>query len=270
MKARPVAGPQQVGHRKRRHDQPEQHEIVVAEIIIEHVAEDRRAIRDRAIDATGKPFRAGEEILENELRRQGRNREIEPFEARRWQTKKQTDDHRRHAGERDRQHDRHPVFAAHICGCKRAETKESAVPQRDLAGEADQNVQPDRSNGEDANDHQLVDHRNRRKQRQDQSDDRQDDRRTLRGGRLEERHIRGIAGAEIAAWAWIRDVRHRSNPLDIGRAEEAVWLDHQNGDQDVERRDLRHVADVQILAVNKLGEVLQHADDHPANDAADD
>src|ERR1041385_1622746 len=59
-------------------------------------------------------------------------------------------------------------------------------------------------------------------------------------------------------------------PLDVFGAEQAVGLDHQDDDQDVERRDLVEIAPVQILAVDILGDVLEQPDDDATEHGATD
>src|ERR1041385_5969939 len=59
-------------------------------------------------------------------------------------------------------------------------------------------------------------------------------------------------------------------PLDVFGAEQAVGLDHEDDDQDVERRDLIEIAPVQVLAVDILGDVFKKPDDDAAEHGAAD
>src|SRR4029079_10598601 len=106
--------------------------------------------------ATGEPIRPGEEVLEDELRGERGNGEIETLETRR----RYAEDHARRSGhdtgDRDPDQRRHAVGGAEPGGGKCAEAEEGAVAQRYLAGESDQHVEPKRGDAVDPDQNELT------------------------------------------------------------------------------------------------------------------
>ena len=100
-----VAGTDQVRHQKITDDDIGQHDIEILLIAAQHVAEDRERLGAGGNAAAGEPFGAGEEVEQDVLRRQRRNREIKPFQPRGGQAEDQADRGRHGARERDAEED---------------------------------------------------------------------------------------------------------------------------------------------------------------------
>jgi len=100
--------------------------------------------------AAGEPLGAGEEVEQDILRGQGRDHEIEPLQPRRRHAEDQPDQCRDHARERNREKDRDREVVVDVGRGERAEQEEGGVADRDLPGEADQDVQAQRCDREDA------------------------------------------------------------------------------------------------------------------------
>ncbi len=93
-----------------------------------------------------------------------------------------------------------------------AEAEERAMAERDLPGEPDQHVEAERGDAVDADQDELAQQVVAREQRYDQQEGDTEARRDGRAARAEQRHVRAIAGAEVAARPWIRHERHDLAP----------------------------------------------------------
>jgi hypothetical protein len=198
------------------------------------------------------------------LCRQRRDREIKPLQPRGGQAEDQADCGRNDARERNAEEDGNAEPVREIGRGKGAEAEEGGVADRNLAGEADNDVQPKGCDAEDANldqeaENVFVDDVRRKAHQHDACDH------GVAAGRGREYGgIRRIAGAEIAGGNEGLACHDCLDPLDVFGAEQAVWLDHQDDDERIERRDLVEIAPVQIFAVEKMREVFQEPDDDAA------
>jgi hypothetical protein len=119
-------------------------------VAAERVAENREWIGAGRYRAAGKPFGAREEVEQDILRRQRRDDEIEPLQPCRRQAEDQTHQSRHHAGERNGEKHRYRRIVGDISRAERAEQKKRGVADRDLACEADKNIQTQRCDREDS------------------------------------------------------------------------------------------------------------------------
>ena len=145
-----VARAHQVGHQQIADDDIGEHDVEIFLIAAQRIAEDRERLGAGGHAAAGEPFGAGEEIQQDVLRGQRRDREIKPFQPRGGQAEDQADRRRHHARERNAEEhgDAEPV--RQIGRGERAEAEEGGMADRDLAGEADQDVEAERGDAEDA------------------------------------------------------------------------------------------------------------------------
>src|SRR5439155_6244263 len=116
----------------------------IASVALERDAEQARALRRGAGRAAGEPVRAGEEVLEDELRGERGDSEIEPLEPRRRDAEDHAEKSGRDAGDGDADERRHAMRGAEPGRGEGAEAEECAVAERDLAGEPDQHGEPER------------------------------------------------------------------------------------------------------------------------------
>ena len=191
------------------------------------------------------------------MRRQRRDREIEPFQPRGGQAEDQADRRRHDARERNAEEDGNAEPVREIGRGEGAEAEEGGVADRDLAGEADNDVEAEGGDAEDADLDQQAEavfvEDVRRKADQDDADDHG----VAAGRGRKHGGIGRIAGAEIAGGNEGLACHDCLHPLDVFGAEQAIRLDHQNDDQRIERRDLVEIAPMQIFAVEKVRDVFQ-------------
>ena len=100
---------------------------------------------------------AGEEVLQDELRRERRDGEVEPLQPPGRGAEDQPDQRRHDAGERDAERHRDVPALMQPGAGEGAEAEEGGMADADLAGEADQNVQPQRGDTERADIDQDAD-----------------------------------------------------------------------------------------------------------------
>src|SRR6185437_16793589 len=98
----------------------------------------------------GEPFGAGEEVEQDILRGQGGGDEVEPLQPRRRYAEDQPDQRGDDAGQRNGEEHGDREIVVEIGGGERAEQEEGSVADRDLSGEADQDIEPKSCDGEDA------------------------------------------------------------------------------------------------------------------------
>jgi len=132
------------------------------------------------------------------LRGQRGDREIEPFQARGREAEDQADRRRHHARQRNREEHRDGKPVREIGGRERAETEESSVADRDLAGEADDNVEAQRGYGKNADLNKQAEAVFVQDVRRKADQDNADNHRVAAGGGREHRGVCRIGGAEVA------------------------------------------------------------------------
>ena len=145
-----VARAHQVGDEDVAHDHIGQHDVEILPVAAQRVAEDRERLGAGRHRAAGEPLGAGEEVEQDVLRGQRRDDEVEPLQPRRRHAEDQPDQRRDDARERDREEHRDRRVVGDVGRGEGAEQEEGGVADRDLAGEADQDVQPERRDREDA------------------------------------------------------------------------------------------------------------------------
>ena len=182
--------------------------------------------------------------------------EVEPLQPRRRDAEDQPNQRGDDARERDREEHRNVCFVGDVGRGEGAEQEEGGVPDRNLAGEADQDVQTERRDRENADLDQDAEPIAAEKLRHEAEQQHAGDRKVAAGRGREDRGVGRVRGAEITS----RDeggAGHESDPFDVVGAEQAVGLDHQHDDEDVERRDLVEIAPVKVFAVDILRDVLE-------------
>ena len=145
-----VARADQVGHQQVADHDIGEHDVEVLLVAAQRIAEDRERLGAGRHAAAGEPFGAGEEIQQDVLRGQRRDREIEPLQARGGQAEDQPDRGRHDAGERNAEEYRDAEPVRQIGRGERPETEEGGMADRDLAGEADHDVEAEGGDAEDA------------------------------------------------------------------------------------------------------------------------
>ena len=106
---------------------------------------------DRRHHAAGEPFGAGEEVEQDVLRGQRRDGEVEALQPRGRQAEDEPDQRRWQAPASGiAKNTGTGRFVAEIGRGERAEAEERRVADRDLPGEADQDVQAERGDADDS------------------------------------------------------------------------------------------------------------------------
>ena len=175
---------------------------------MERNAEQARLLGRSSGRAAGEPVRAGEEILEDELRGERGNGEIETLETRRRYAEDHAQRSGHDTGDRDADQRRHAMRGPEPGGGKRAEAEKCAVAQRYLAGEPDQHVEPERGDAVDADQDELAQNVIAGEQRQREQKRDAGTGHDHRSPGPEHGHVRGVAGAEVAAGPGIGNVGH--------------------------------------------------------------
>ncbi len=135
-----------------------QHDIEIRLISIKGIAEDGQVFRHGTGRTTGKPVGTGKEVLNNKLRSEGCNRQIEPFNATCRDTDQNTDQHRHDSGEWDSKEHRHSKGIVQPGRGKSTETEEGRVTERYLSGETNHQVESKCCNTIVANLDQQIEH----------------------------------------------------------------------------------------------------------------
>ena len=140
----------------------------------------------------------GDHPLDDLLRGQRRDREVETLQPQRRQAEDQAD----RRGDDRRERDGHPERKAHAGGedPRRvgADGQEPALPHRDLPGVADQDVEAERADGGDRDLVGEVEPVRAGEEREGEHDDREDGETRLLQRQAPQRHVGAVVGEERA------------------------------------------------------------------------
>ena len=139
-----VARAHQIGDQEIADHDIGQHDVEILLVAAQRVAEDRERIGAGRHRAAGEPVGAREEIEQDVLRGQRRDDEVKPLQPRRRQAEDQPDQRGDDAGERNGEEHRDRQIVGDVGRGEGAEQEERGVADRDLSGEADQDVQAER------------------------------------------------------------------------------------------------------------------------------
>ena len=187
-----VAGAHQIGDKDVARDHIGQHDVEILPVATQRVAEDRERVGARRHRAAGEPLRAGEEVEQDVLRGERRDHEVEPLQSCRRDAEDEADQRGDDAGERDREEHRDRRVVGDVGRGEGAEQEEGGVPDRDLAGEADQDVQPKRRDREDADLDQDAEPVAAKDLRHEAKQKHADDREVAAGRGREDRGVRRV------------------------------------------------------------------------------
>ena len=138
----PVARAHEIGGEHVHDHEIEQHDVVIFAVAGQRQSEQRERRGVGARGAAREPLGAAEEVLQHELGGERRDREIEALEPRGGQADDHPEQSGGDAGQRNAERDRHAMLARQVRRHEGAEAEERGMPERDLAGVADQDVQP--------------------------------------------------------------------------------------------------------------------------------
>ena len=145
-----VARADQVRHQQIADDDIGQYDVKILFVAAQRIAKNRERLGAGRNTAAGEPFGAGEEIEQDVLRRQRGDCQIEPLQPCGWQAEDEANGGRHDARKRNAEKDRDAEPVRKIGGGEGAEAEEGGMADRDLAGEADDDVQPEGGDAEDA------------------------------------------------------------------------------------------------------------------------
>src|SRR6266508_970817 len=188
-------------------------EVEEAPVAVELEAAELRGRDGDAVHAArhAVPVRGGE--LDDEVGGERRHREVEPLEPEGGDAEDHPDERAHDPGERDHEEERQPHPAGEEGRRVGADGEERGVAERDLPGEAGEDVEPGRGDDGDEDPVQHVhpeegQERGRERQRQQEQDEQ-----PAGEARLEDRHVLAVRLAEIAAAHRVLPVRPQTRSI---------------------------------------------------------